>query len=269
MDILFLGTGAADWPAPGKNVGNGRRCSSLLLDGHILIDCGQYAADAVEEFGVAVDDLTDIIISHPHSDHVDILELEKILRRRSAGLPPVMVHVNRTMGCALIPWHREKLLHLRVYSVDEAFDLGGGVHVQALPANHMNDMPGPVAAHLFLTTDSGETLLYLCDGSWLRDQAWQTLFAWHEKTGRSIDCVIWELTCGRQLDWRFFVGHCNIDMVRLEAGVLLKYGILRHDTAMLCSHIAHYLDDDHDSLAQAIAPDYLLAYDGMKFSTNK
>ena len=58
-------------------------------------------------------------------------------------------------------------------------------------------------------------------------------------------------------------------MVRLEAGVLLKYGILRHDTAMLCSHIAHYLDDDHDSLAKAIAPDYLLAYDGMAFSTTK
>ena len=144
MEILFLGTGAADWPAPGKKVGNGRRCSSLLLDRHILIDCGHQAADAVEEFGVDVDELTDVIISHPHSDHLDILELEKILRRRSEGLPPVMVHVNRTMGCALIPWHSQKLLHLRVYSVDESFDCGA-VRIQALPANHMNDMPGSVA----------------------------------------------------------------------------------------------------------------------------
>ena len=72
MRILFLGTGAADWEDPGKHVNGGRRFTSQLLDETILLDCGPMTWEAIEEFGVDVDKLTDIVIGHPHSDHFNV-----------------------------------------------------------------------------------------------------------------------------------------------------------------------------------------------------
>ena len=71
MQILFLGTGAADWPNPGPKVGKGRRFSSLLLNQTILIDCGPMALDAIREFDVNVNLITDIVIGHGHGDHIN------------------------------------------------------------------------------------------------------------------------------------------------------------------------------------------------------
>ena len=72
MQILFLGTGAADWPNPGPKVGKGRRFSSLLLNQTILIDCGPMALDAHREFDVNVNLITDIVIGHGHGDHINM-----------------------------------------------------------------------------------------------------------------------------------------------------------------------------------------------------
>lgn len=42
MDFLFLGTGAADWPREtacyGDAAGTNRRCTSVLVNGDLLID---------------------------------------------------------------------------------------------------------------------------------------------------------------------------------------------------------------------------------------
>ncbi|NLF60023.1 MAG: MBL fold metallo-hydrolase, partial [Lentisphaerae bacterium] len=82
MHLLFLGTGAADWPDPGVSVKNGRRFASLLLEQHILVDCGPMTLGAVEEFRVDVNQLTDIIIGHPHGDHFDFRTVCELARRR-------------------------------------------------------------------------------------------------------------------------------------------------------------------------------------------
>ena len=76
MQILFLGTGAADWPNPGPKVGKGRRFSSLLLNQTILIDCGPMALDAIREFDVNVNLITDIVIGHAHGGQIKIPLIE-------------------------------------------------------------------------------------------------------------------------------------------------------------------------------------------------
>ena len=50
MKILFLGTGAADFPS--EKCENFRRTSSALIDDIILIDPGPWVLDAIEEFKV-------------------------------------------------------------------------------------------------------------------------------------------------------------------------------------------------------------------------
>ena len=55
MEILFLGTGAADWPAEtgsqGDERGLDRRRTSVLVDGEILIDPGPDVPEALQTFG--------------------------------------------------------------------------------------------------------------------------------------------------------------------------------------------------------------------------
>ena len=55
MKVLFLGTGASDWPQHKKSEDEFfRRYSSVLIDECILIDPGPSVVDAIEEHGVDV-----------------------------------------------------------------------------------------------------------------------------------------------------------------------------------------------------------------------
>ncbi len=263
MKLLFLGTGAADWPRPDKKVGDGRRTTSQLLDGRILIDCGWQTLDAIDEFGVDVDKITDVVISHPHPDHYTPATVVEIARRRASSLPPLVLHVNyHSAVLGLYPF--PDCVACRPYRVGDEFDCAGA-HVLTFTANHMQaEAALPVAAHLLFETEKGGTLLYLLDGTWLLPQTFDALRAWREKSGRGLDAVVWELTCGTGADARIFHGHCNLGMLRLEADALRRYGVLRKGTKMFCSHIARYLGTTHDALAAEIAPyGFILARDGL------
>ena len=66
VELLFLGTGAADWPSKyppsEKQVERGevRGMSSMLVNGHILIDCGPTVLDAMNRYKVNPVGITDI-----------------------------------------------------------------------------------------------------------------------------------------------------------------------------------------------------------------
>ena len=76
FEFTFLGTCAADFNGEllateykdkfGKDA---RRASCALLDGKYMIDCGPHAIDALRIAGVALSDITDIFMTHLHSDH--------------------------------------------------------------------------------------------------------------------------------------------------------------------------------------------------------
>ena len=71
MKILFLGTGAADWPLKPeeKMEEGGRRYSSMLIDGKILLDVAPQSYAFAKRLGIDLSGLTDCFISHTHSDH--------------------------------------------------------------------------------------------------------------------------------------------------------------------------------------------------------
>ncbi len=265
MIVRFLGTGAADWPKPEKKVGDSRRTSSLLLDGRILVDCSVQTLDAIDEFHIDVDRITDVVISHPHFDHYYPAAVAELAHRRSASLPPLVLHVNRhAASLGLYPF--PACVACRAYRPGDEFDCAGA-HVRTFTANHMlEETEVPVAAHLLFETEEGKSLLYLLDGCWLLPKTFDGLRKWREQAGRGLDVVVWELTCGTGADYRIFHGHCNLDMIRIEADGLRKFDILRKGTKMFCSHIAHYLGKGQEELAAGIAPHgFTLARDGLSY----
>lgn len=51
----------------------------MLLDGQVLIDCGATVPDAMRHLGVAVHGIGDILLTHTHSDHIDIKATESLV----------------------------------------------------------------------------------------------------------------------------------------------------------------------------------------------
>ena len=68
-DLLFLGTGAADWNIADKK-DFFRRNSATLLNNELMLDCGSHIFDFAESTGNVnlYDNVTDILITHNHYD---------------------------------------------------------------------------------------------------------------------------------------------------------------------------------------------------------
>ncbi len=70
MKILFLGTGAADWPTKRTNdMKEYRRLSSAVIDRTLLIDPGPQVIEALNEYGINHNEIKYIINTHKHFDH--------------------------------------------------------------------------------------------------------------------------------------------------------------------------------------------------------
>lgn len=78
MEILFLGTGAADWSAEDRYKEGYRRKSSILIDGDLLIDAGPDIFDFEADFSIKelFSNVANILQTHPHSDHLSPINLE-------------------------------------------------------------------------------------------------------------------------------------------------------------------------------------------------
>ena len=135
MKILFLGTGAADWPLKRTDGGEFRRCCSALVDGCLLIDPNAQAMDALTEYKKSAKEIRYIINTHRHSDHYD----EATVQRLTA------------LGTEFIDF------------ADGDTKTFGKYTVSAYKGNH-ETMNGTVH---FIVTDGISTLFYGLDGAWL------------------------------------------------------------------------------------------------------
>jgi hypothetical protein len=264
MKLQFLGTGAADWPNPGPKVGAGRRFSSQCLNDHVLLDCGPMTLDAMNEFGLDPNALSDIVIGHPHGDHYDFATIAAIAARRNPDAEALVLHLNTAAAKALNKKQSELPDNLRVepFQPGDAFSCGD-LHFHALPANHSLERAGERAAHFYIESVQQETLFYALDGSWLPSATWGFL------KSKRLDLIIWELTCGDRDDWRLFE-HCNLGMLKIMTNVFRNYGLLKPDTRMFCSHLARTLCPDQAIFAPYLAEHgYILAWDGMILDTGK
>ena len=176
MKIQFIGTGAADfdWSEYGKPGVLGS--TSTLLDDHVLIDCGPTVPAALARFNADAAEITDIVITHNHSDHFDMESVKKI-----AGNGKI-----RLFGSPQVCAEAEVCCEVHPVSYGCRFQVAG-FDFLALPANHAVEDPYE-DTFLYVISGGGRTLLYALDTAWFSSRAKRFL-------GTSyLDGIIWDAT---------------------------------------------------------------------------
>lgn len=175
MKLLFLGTGALDWPRERGTLTDFRRNASVLLDGQLLIDPGPGVLAAAEEFGVEISEIQYIVNTHRHPDH----------------------YCEETV--AFLTAKGARFLDLKAGETVQA----GEYSIQTLEANHGTCKE---AVH-FLISDGKSSLFYGLDGAWLLYEEVQAIIK------NKVDFAVLDATVGRaEGDYRIFE-HNNLRMV--------------------------------------------------------
>ncbi len=258
--ILFLGTGAADWPH-GKYQGDSRKLlsgefrgfSSILVNGKVMVDCGPTVPAALSAFDVDLSGLSDILITHTHRDHFSLQSLELIAGRSNlpGRLNLWMDEGALTKGDPLVG-----LFNLRSLKPGKTVNISG-CSVRPLPANHRVSRSLETPLH-FLFSSLERNFLYALDGAWLSTAAWKAI------QNLQLEAVIWDGTIGDLPgDYRIFA-HNSIPMIRIMNQTLKDNGIYNCSTRIILSHLARTLHPGHRELAENLKKEGMEpAHDGM------
>lgn len=186
MKILFLGTGAADWPEKHEEgMTEFRRLSSALIDDTLLIDPGPQVLDALKEYGKDTSAIHYIINTHNHSDHYNKATIAAL----------------QQLGAEFIDFSAGDVKQLGDYTV------------YAYAANHATCEK---TVH-FIITDSKKTCFYGLDGAWLLFDEVEGI-----KKHRP-DLAVLDATIGNiDGDYRIFE-HNNLNMVLEMKKTLAPY----------------------------------------------
>lgn len=239
MKIQFLGTGAADWNGSDER-GEFRRLTSTLLDETLLID----GTCAILEQIADRSKISDVFLTHSHSDHFDIEALK--------ALAPCRVYAHESWASE-ISGEGLTVIALKIGQPVCA----AGFTVLPMPANHSTERAWEQPLHYLFEKDQ-KRLLYATDGAWLLNQE-------HHLIGsRTLDAAVFDATIGDGFDgdYRIFE-HNSIDMVRLMVATLHKTGRLRPDAPVYLTHMARTLHGTQREIEEKLAPPFVACFDGL------
>lgn len=176
MKILFLGTGAADWPLERQDgMTEFRRLSSALVDDILLIDPGPQVLGALSAYGKDPAAVRYIINTHRHGDHYCADTVSAL----------------QQSGAAFVEFAAGEEKQVGPYTVS------------AYAGNHAT-CAGTVH---FIIRDGERTLFYGLDGAWLLYDEVQAIKAFQP------DLAVLDATIGDiDGDYRIFE-HNNLQMV--------------------------------------------------------
>lgn len=260
--LLFLGSGAADWPpltdgTPPADFTTYRRNAALLVDGHILIDGGPDICQTLDTFGLAAQKISDILFTHSHTDHFNAASVSRLAayaRPRPLRLwYPAGAQLGLTSfsGLELHSLHPGDVLELDEY------------HVLALAANHLVEN-SPELPLIYLFASATARWLYATDGAWFTVRTWYRLC-----DERPLDALIIDATLGDVSDDRRIFVHNSLAMVRQIAQVMRADGMLRPGARVILTHLAKETHLPHLELARQMAAEGLtVAFDGMELDVS-
>lgn len=262
-ELLFLGTGAADWPEfpeeslkfdTDKNI---RRRTCTLINERYLIDCSPFAFDYAEHLGVDTSKITDVFLTHSHIDH---LYGDTLLKLARAAKQKLVFHCHKD-AVGRIPLSGEDMKLIEVAPF-EVFDELRTYDFTAVPllANHtVENSPETTVHYVFKCGD--KTFFYGCDGAWLLSKTWDYLCKC------KLDLVIFDGTVGDyEDDWRIAT-HNSIPMIRIMVKAMRAKGIIDDKTTIMLDHLARTLHLGIRETEELLARDGMLAaYDSMKFT---
>jgi ribonuclease BN (tRNA processing enzyme) len=259
LELLFLGTGAANWPksypplSQKLSRGQTRGTSSMLINGRILIDCGYTVLDVMKRYDVNPAAITDILLTHTHADHLHEASILKIANSRDADLGPLKFWGDPE---ALKKVPDSDRIEKRPVVIGQTFSIDG-LGITGLESNH-HVADSKEQCMIYLIEGATRSVLYATDGSWLLANTWNTL------RKKRLDAIIWDATCGEGAgDPRIF-SHNDMSMIRHMNHSLVKGKVLKPDAKIILTHIARKLQPPHAEMEQTLLPEGLIpAYDGM------
>lgn len=255
MKITFLGTCACNYSRYEHRFSedlldsfdnDARRAASMLVDGHIMVDCGPHAADALHIAGASAKDITDIVMTHLHSDHFVPENVEKLAQKKGET---IRLWVSEDVELPMM-----KSIEVRRMRKFETYALNDEVSITGLSANHD---PQTYPQHL-LFEKGGKTLFYGCDGAWMMTATFNYL------SKKRLDTMVLDATVGDyEGDFRM-AEHNSIPMIRLMLKSLKTQEIVAENTKIYLSHIAPRLHKSHAETVEIVKKDGLfVAFDGM------
>lgn len=258
--VRFLGTGAADWNGRDER-GELRRFSSILVDGHILIDFTPTAEDMLPE-GCHPDT---IFYTHSHSDHYNPEAALKAGVRR--------VYLSRT-------WHdiakADFVRTAKALSMEEPpliipvctgqrIEIEG-LAVTPLPANHATGYMMEQAL-IYLLEKRGTRLVYATDTGGIPALATCISGIESYQKGSPITALIMEATMGMdyEVDPRLFT-HSSVALVERTARVLkeTKHYLPPAGQPVYITHLARTLHGTQADLDAHLPEPLRAAYDGLE-----
>lgn len=249
--ITFLGTCACDFSDKLNNEfkdcfdKNARRASAVMINDNFLIDSGLHVLDSLRIAKKDLGEISDIFISHLHSDHFNLDNIKKIAKctkslrlwvREDAEIPQI---------------ENVQIVKMTPYT---EYEVKSGVYVTGLLANHD---PSSCPQHLIFKCGERK-LFYGCDGAWLLTPTYNYL------KKAELDVAIFDCTMGDYLgDYRVGEHNC-ISMLRILLPSLKNERIITNDTRVYFSHLAPSLHKPHDE-TEIIANGFgaSVAYDGL------
>ncbi len=255
MKIVFLGTGAADNdPAVTEKLAGRafsaehRRNAALLLNDRVLIDCGPGVPGALRILGIPPAQITDLLVTHTHADHICPSAVASVAAAVSAaGRPPLRVwcEPGAAFRFAGIPG-----LALQPLTPPQTADVSD-LQVTPLFSNHLVEDSPERTLHFFIEQQN-RRLFYGCDGAWLLSAEYAFLL------GKQIDVFVFDGTVGDDgSDFRMAT-HNSLPMIRLMLQALRPQKVFAEDGRILLSHIAPTLYG-----MDAAAMEALLQRDGL------
>ena len=263
LQLLFIGTGAADhdWDHIGKP--GVRGSSSALLDGRVLIDAGITVWENIRRFEVDPDEISDILITHTHNDHFLPEVIANILAARKSALP-LDIYVSPE-GCRTL----ETVLcgggyNLHPLKAGDNINVNGW-NVIVLPSNHIiSDKNLQEETFWFLFETPAGNFMYALDGAWITTRAAALIYP------RKLDWIVWDCTMEKAGDMRSFE-HTDLTMLDMMINGLRARNSVDDSTLHICSHMAKTLwpEDMADSENICRSHGFVMAYDGMKIQLER
>ena len=286
MDILFMGTAAAEGiPAlfcecemckyarlhKGKEV---RTRSGALIDGKLKLDFCPDSLKHMLDYDIDYTHIHSLLVTHTHEDHFQLGDIT--CRRPGFGnitedKVPLTVYGNANLGEMLDKFLCDKIAFKQLKAF-ETVDIEGYA-VTPLEAVHCLSNAAtagwPVVfenraymraeeAFFYLIEKDGKRILYAHDTDEFTPADMEFL------TGKRLDIV--SLDCTNAKLNANYVGHMGaIDNLRMR-DKLIAAGAADEKTVFVANHFSHNGMLPHEEL-EKLMPGFIVAYDGMRLST--
>jgi phosphoribosyl 1,2-cyclic phosphate phosphodiesterase len=283
MEITILGSGggsgipnafcqcancAAARAVGGRSLRNG---PAVLVNDDLLIDCGSDVRPSIRQLGLSLTNLSTLVITHGHSDHLDPWFFWDRRGVDATDLPQLSVYAPQDALDLVFDFFRRTVgwdpatLEEQTRTVWRPVRAGmmklvGRYRLYFFPATHGTGEFPKMEAVLVGVRDVRAGYFHCCDTGPLTDAAWSML------AGHQFDAVALDACIGWQQDFKS-LEHMSASQVIQHADRMRAEGILKPAGIALATHFVHRTPGTHDDLVVFYEPHGVtVAYDGLKLA---